>query len=241
MLKSLNSFTQFYFWAAKRFYISVVEGLPRKQRIFDWKKDQIKRAGIINKLIEFHGYKNYLEIGCFDNINFNQISALHKVGVDPVSGGTHRMTSDEFFKDNKEKFDIVFIDGLHTYEQVRKDFYNSLRFLAKGGTIVFHDMLPASWWQERVPRLSRLWNGTVWKIAYEAKQLFGDKFGIISVDQGVGVVFNDVEVPASQREYYGNKKYSDFLTDYPQFNIVPVPQMESFLKERRYGPSHKRR
>ena len=44
------------------------------------------------------------------------------IGVDPMSGGTHRMTSDEFFRRNREqwhyKFDLVFIDGLHEVSRV---------------------------------------------------------------------------------------------------------------------------
>lgn len=35
------------------------------------------------------------------------------VGVDPLLGGTHRMTSDAFFAANTEHFDLIFIDGLH--------------------------------------------------------------------------------------------------------------------------------
>jgi hypothetical protein len=32
------------------------------------------------------------------------------VGVDPEQGGSARMTSDEFFAENTDKFDLVFID-----------------------------------------------------------------------------------------------------------------------------------
>ena len=39
------------------------------------------------------------------------------VGVDPLLGGTHRMTSDAFFAANADAFDLIFIDGLH---QVRR-------------------------------------------------------------------------------------------------------------------------
>ena len=61
-----------------------------------------------------------------------QISRLKKrVGVDPVEGGTHKMTSDHFFSINKDNFDIIFIDGLHEYSQVMKDIKNSLKFLNK--------------------------------------------------------------------------------------------------------------
>ena len=79
----------------------------------------MKRTDIINKLIQTNNYENYLEVGLDDGINFNNIKIKNKVSVDPAEGiyskslPTHKMTSDEFFNKNKNKFDIVFIDGLH--------------------------------------------------------------------------------------------------------------------------------
>ena len=43
---------------------------------------------------------------------------------------------------NKESFDCVFIDGLHTYNQVKKDIHNSLKYLNINGIIMLHDCLP---------------------------------------------------------------------------------------------------
>ena len=59
-----------------------------------------------------------------------------------MRGGTIRTTSDEFFKNNKEKFDLIFLDGLHTYHQTIKDINNSLRNLNSNGIIIIHDCLP---------------------------------------------------------------------------------------------------
>ena len=46
------------------------------------------------------------------------------------------MTSDEFFKNNKDQFDLIFIDGLHHYNQVKKDIINSVEVLKDGGIIL---------------------------------------------------------------------------------------------------------
>ena len=73
------------------------------------------------------------------------------------------MTSDDFFKDNKEKFDTIFIDGLHIDEQVQKDIENSLNALNEGGTIVMHDCKPLSEEAQIFPRIQIAWNGDVWK------------------------------------------------------------------------------
>ena len=78
------------------------------------------------KTINRKKYKTYLEIGCFHNELFDNIKCEKKVGVDPYSGGTIRKTSDDFFLSNKENFDIIFIDGLHRYHQVKQDILNSL-------------------------------------------------------------------------------------------------------------------
>ena len=86
-----------------------------------------------------------------------------KIGVDPVSGGNYRGKSDDFFSNNKKKFDLIFIDGLHEYQQVRKDILNSIKCLKEGGFILVHDCLPRSISAQAVPRFRNIWTGDVWK------------------------------------------------------------------------------
>jgi hypothetical protein len=95
------------------------------------------RIILINYLIDRYQFKSYLEIGCEKDLCFNAVRAEHKVGVDPIEGGTHRMTSDEFFSTNTETFDIIFIDGLHWSEQVFRDITNSLKSLNQGVSLLF--------------------------------------------------------------------------------------------------------
>ena len=76
------------------------------------------RYKILQDTINRKNYKSYLEIGCFNNDLFNSIDCQKKVGVDPYSGGNIRKKSDDFFLMNQERFDCVFIDGLHIYHQV---------------------------------------------------------------------------------------------------------------------------
>jgi len=52
------------------------------------------------------------------------------------------LTSDEAYSSLiliGDKFDFVFIDGYHTYEQVKKDLYNYDKLIRKGGVIACHD------------------------------------------------------------------------------------------------------
>ena len=66
------------------------------------------------------------------------VSSLVDVGVDPFSGGNIRMKSDDFFLQNKQSFDCIFIDGLHEYDQVCKDLENSLNCVNEKGIIFFN-------------------------------------------------------------------------------------------------------
>ena len=88
------------------------------------------RTEIIQVLINKTNGKNYLEIGMGPGTNFSQIQCENKVCVDPTPTVpvTFTLTSDEFFKQNKDKFDVVFIDGLHWSEQVYKDIINKLGY-----------------------------------------------------------------------------------------------------------------
>ena len=50
-----------------------------------------------------------------------------------------KMKSDDFFHNNKEFFDVIYIDGWHGASQVRKDISNSWKFLRVGGIIICDD------------------------------------------------------------------------------------------------------
>ena len=155
---------------------------------YNW-DNKPKRYEILNKIIQKKKFNNYLEIGCFKDENFNEIKIANKTGVDPVSGGTIRDTSDNFFLNNKIFFDIVFIDGLHLYEQVRKDIQNSLKFLNLNGVIVLHDCIPLKIRDQMIPRSHEHWNGDVWKAIVEARTFEDLDTYTILADQGLGIIF----------------------------------------------------
>ena len=110
------------------------------------------------------------------------------------------MTSDDFFEINTKKFDVVFIDGLHEYQQVRRDALNSLKYLNDEGWIAFHDFLPANYLEQHMPRVGKgwPWTGDCWKLAYELSQAEGLEFKVVEIDRGVGLmrkISNDYSVP----------------------------------------------
>lgn len=151
----------------------------------------MNRTNILNKLIKKFKYQTYLEIGILDGASFERIECKTKIGVDPVKKYnklTHQMTSDAFFSTNTQKFDIVFIDGLHLAEQVERDFLNSYKCLNQHGTIVLHDCNPEKEeWQLR-NRISPEWTGDVWKTWVRILEFVPslDAF-TVNCDFGVGV------------------------------------------------------
>ncbi len=146
------------------------------------------RIDLLNEIVERNGVQSYLEIGCRDDECFSRIRAPHKVGVDPVSGGTVRATSDEFFARNQERFDLIFIDGLHLHEQVVRDIRNSVAALNPNGVILLHDCLPLDCVAQYRQQSSRIWNGDVWKAIVEARTWPDVDTVTCLIDQGVSII-----------------------------------------------------
>jgi SAM-dependent methyltransferase len=157
---------------------------------YDWRAINYNRVAVVNLLLAHALGGDYLEIGCAGNDLFDAVMAGRKVGVDPARGGTHRQTSDAFFETwEGGGFDVVFIDGLHLYEQVRRDLAGALRLLRPGGWIAIHDMLPRDWLEEHVPQIrTRGWTGDGWKVAFELLGSTELDFRLLALDHGVLVV-----------------------------------------------------
>ena len=146
------------------------------------------RWDLIEYLINKYKYSDYLEIGCDQDQLFSKVKIKNKTGVDPTNGGNIRKTSDEFFKENKKKFDIIFIDGLHTYNQVKKDILNSISCLKDEGIVLVHDCMPDSLSKQAVPRYRMSWNGDVWKAIVDLRQNENLEIYTCKIDQGIGVI-----------------------------------------------------
>lgn len=173
---------------------------------------------LLNYLAVKFNLKNYLEIGVnVKNNNFNHILCKNKIGVDPKvsADATYQMTSDEYFaRYGNDEFDLIFIDGLHEKDQVRKDFENSLKSLSLGGFIVLHDCAPAFEVNCHYPRDKRgVWNGDVYKFICTLGEYSDIDFCTVDFDHGCTVVWRDdlkVGKPRPEGQidwqYYQNNK-----------------------------------
>lgn len=196
---------------------------------WNWDKINYNKISILNLLIRKFTTPVYLEIGCDKNETFNSIPAVQKIGVDPKRGGTVRDFSNNFFSENQMLFDVIFIDGEHTYEQCREDIINSLKFSRIGTWIVLHDLLPADWFEHHVPRARTNvpWTGNVWKVAFELIKTKGIEFKIVSVDFGVGVIL----VKAKNVELFDRRQElvdKEFNWYHDNLNHLPILDWDSF-------------
>lgn len=161
----------------------------------------MKRHDVLNWFIEQFDYTRYLEIGCAGNATFRRVKARCKTGVDPHRGGTHRMTSDTFFREgHAQTYDLVFVDGLHHREQVVKDVLNARDSLQGGGTIVLDDCRPREESHQLVkgpdghpilsPPSRGPWTGDVWKAVVDLRRLPDLDVCVLDVGWGYGIVKN---------------------------------------------------
>ena len=202
----------------RRFYYYIKNERFSKKFNYDWNKTQT-RFDIINKLINSKKFKSYLEIGCQSDVNFSKIKIENKFGVDPQSGGTLRMTSDEFFSQNKDTFDLIFIDGLHIHEQVLKDIDNSLNVLNENGVILLHDCLPAKIWHQTIPQTHSSWNGDVWKSIVQSRTREDIDTYTIKADQGLGLILKRTnrDKLVHPINNFKNLKFKDYYNHHEKF------------------------
>ena len=109
-------------------------------------------SNLIKWMVRLTNCQSYLELGVEYGLNIQEIKNLVKICVgvdinvvDIIDKGNiefYQMTTDDFFSKNKRTFDIIFVDANHNFEQVKKDFDNSVKILNEFGVIILHDTDP---------------------------------------------------------------------------------------------------
>ncbi len=118
----------------------------------------IPRHKVIARLLSRFDQPRYLEIGVNRGQTFHRVRAAEMVAVDPdflfdheaaaaerPRATYHQVTSDEYFGSiigDDELFDVIFVDGLHTFDQTLRDLLNALEHLAPRGVLVIDDVRP---------------------------------------------------------------------------------------------------
>ena len=121
-------------------------------------------------------------------INSNNDNRLYIEGSSH-SCGTHSQLLSLL---KNKKIDLLFIDGDHSYEGVKKDFEIYQSYVSNNGIIAFHDIVPDSFSRTGIKTSSYV--GEVPKFWNEIKKNYKYKEFIESDDQdgcGIGIIYFD--------------------------------------------------
>ena len=158
-------FNSFRSMEKKRYKIIIKDKLIThdffSSNVFDWKKNlkKYKKKNISYLEIgSFEGISAYFihqffknkNIHCVDtwlgsdehgkDVNFKDVEFKFDNNLKNVENlNKYKNTSDIFFDNNQNFFDIIYIDGLHKYYQVKKDLNNALKYLKEDGIIICDD------------------------------------------------------------------------------------------------------
>lgn len=224
----------------------------------------MNRIDVIQQIIDKTGAKHYLEIGVSTGHCFLSIKARRKVAVDPKfklplkrklktlwhnwRSQYYELTSDDFFATIKlsHGFDVVFVDGKHTYQQSLHDVENALRVLGRQGVIIMHDCnptnasvahpadSPAQVASLGLPGWTGAWMGDVWKTICHLRSQRPDlRIFVLDCDCGLGIITRgaagqmlDLAVPelcklgyddlAKNRRQWLNLQPEDYFSEFLQ-------------------------
>ncbi len=155
--------------------------------------DRVRGLNYIEVLRAIHAGlapKNYFEIGTFTG-NTLRLATCPTIAVDPqfhIQGDLvgprettflFQMTSDEFFRRHSPSalfggtLDLAFLDGMHRFEYLLRDFMNTEKHCRRNSVVVMHDCLPGDALitardmgdpRREASRHPDFWAGDVWKL-----------------------------------------------------------------------------
>lgn len=137
--------------------------------------------------------RSYLEVGVRHGASL-ALAAGVAVGVDPAPEISNelpaqtrllKMTSDAFFERSRELAieppDLVFIDGMHLFENVLRDFMHAERMASPGAVVLIDDIFPNHPSQALRERRTRVWTGDVWKL-HECLKVWRPDLFLLPID-----------------------------------------------------------
>jgi hypothetical protein len=124
--------------------------------------------------------RTYVEIGVKDGASLRLVMpGTRAIGIDPQPSirfplpdgvSIYAKTSDAFFSEHDvqaelggRRIELAFIDGMHLFEFVLRDFMNLERHCAPDATILIHDCYPLDEASSARTRSTALWTGDVWR------------------------------------------------------------------------------
>lgn len=153
----------------------------------------------LNALAKINSAQTYLEIGVASGVTFRHVEVPFKVAVDPKfefdatqrasqTEVYHEETSDIFFSQHVsdyKPFDLIYLDGLHTFEQTFRDFCASLNCSHARTIWLLDDTHPTSLLAAHPDQMfalrlrektriirDRRWMGDVYKVVFAIHDFF---------------------------------------------------------------------
>jgi len=195
--------------------------------------------------------EKYLEIGVRRGKTFLGVDIKNKVAVDPnfifafaqyqsTSIKFFEMTSDEFFLEHavEDKFDIIFLDGLHTFEQTFRDFCNSLAHCHERTIWVIDDTVPRDVYSTLTDHAKAVearknaggrgnaWHGDIFKVVFAIHDFFPSfSFCTLTTNGNPQTLFwkkpqKDFQPKFNNLETISRLNYFDFIENIHVLNLM---------------------
>ncbi len=181
------------------------------------------------------GAERYLEIGTQTGRSLAAVPC-DAVSIDPefklrfpVAAGKracllHQMTSDAYFRRHDPKaalggtLDLAFLDGMHRFEFLLRDFINVERHMRPNSVVFMHDCLPMTLDMTRRqfvgsthPDFRGYWTGDVWKVVPILKRLRPDlRVTLLDCPPTGLVMITDLDPTSTVLD----KAYSDIVAEF---------------------------
>jgi hypothetical protein len=222
--------------------------------------EYLKRYQVVQAALDLFSSPSYLEIGVCSGATFHAVNAAYKVAVDPNfvfdldsarNQNPHclyyEVTSDYYFghlASREQKFDVIYIDGLHTFEQTLRDLLNALSYLKKGGVVVIDDVKPDTYSaslrlqaEERLLKktlaheaIKESWMGDIYKLVFFI-DVFMQQYSYRTVQENHGITVTWEETRSEindhdcQMEWICGLQFKDTILHQSRYQWEPLSQI----------------
>lgn len=211
------------------------------------------RFDVVQALLDLYQSPSYLEVGVQDGITFHRTHAARKVAVDPVfrfdvdvarqqpenaNSAYHQLPSDAYFcgPGVGAAFDVIFIDGLHTFDQTLRDFHNAIGLLKPGGVILLDDTVPNTYaaslpnevasvrLRQATEPHNRAWMGDVFRLVYFIRDYFPQySYATLADNHGQTIVWRAQRTASAKPrsvEAVARLEFADVMLHRDELNIA---------------------
>lgn len=230
----------------------------------------VTRPEVVNGLLGLYETPRYLEIGVNKGETFFAVQCADKIAVDPMflfdltaakarepQAKFYQVTSDEFFCDItpvSARFEVIYLDGLHTFEQTLRDFTNAIEFLAPNGLILIDDIRPNSY-DASIPDIHRAyelkamlsngdgsWMGDTFKLMFFIQTFYPQfSYRTIGDNHGQGVVWKarrrHKTIPLRSVEQVSRLTFEEFMRDQASLNVEMFAEILEEIRRSRVAAS----